>query len=68
MEVAIMFSEGTQNAFGLSLALTNKTDVESADMENAEYQEVLETERKKQLKKEVDILVNQIGKMDQPIG
>lgn len=59
-----MLSEGGPIGFGLSLALTNKQDPSQQEV----AEEVVEREKKQQLKKEVDILVNQIGKMNRPIG
>jgi len=54
--------------FALSLALTNRTDLVSEDMNPEERREALEKIRSRQLEQEVGILVNQIGKMDQPPG
>lgn len=65
-----MITEGGANAFGLSLALTNKTKTELPDDETdvAEEREVLEEMRQEQLQQEVNLMVNQIGKMNQPLG
>lgn len=59
-----MLSEGGPIGFGLNLALTNQHDPSLSEEEN----DMVEKEKEEQLKKEVDILVNQIGKMNQPIG
>ena len=50
--------------FGLSLALTNKHEPSHGE----ESEEAIKREKEKELKKEVGILVNQIGKMNQPLG
>jgi hypothetical protein len=63
-----MLSDGTPNGFGLSLALTNKTEIPLADRDDEEYRKTVEEERKTKLKQEVALLVNQIGKFDQPVG
>lgn len=65
-----MITEGGSNAFGLSLALTNKTEMKLSDgeMDAAEEQEILEEARQEQLQQEVNLMVNQIGKINQPLG
>lgn len=63
-----MITDGSANAFGLSLALTNKTELPDNEMNEAEEQEVLEEVRQEQLQKEVNLMVNQIGKINQPLG
>jgi hypothetical protein len=63
-----MLSEGAPNGFGLSLALTNKTEIKTDDMSDDERRKAVAMEKKKQLEQEVGLLVNQIGKFDQPIG
>lgn len=63
-----MITDGGANAFGLSLALTNKTELPDGDMDVAEEQEVLEEVRQEQLQQEVNLMVNQIGKINQPLG
>ena len=63
-----MITDGGANAFGLSLALTNKTELPDGDMDVAEEQEVLEEARQEQLQQEVNLMVNQIGKINQPLG
>lgn len=56
------------NGFGLGLALTNKTEIEDAEMDEGELKERLEEEKRDEMQKEVNIMVNQIGKIDQPMG
>lgn len=63
-----MITDGGANAFGLSLALTNKTELPDSEMDAAEEQEVLEKVRQEQLQQEVNLMVNQIGKINQPLG
>lgn len=63
-----MITDGGVNAFGLSLALTDKTKISSKDMDQEEKQETLERERQKKLHQEVNLMVNQIGKINQPLG
>ena len=63
-----MLLEVASGGFALSLALTNRTDLVSEDMNPEERREALEKIRSRQLEQEVGILVNQIGKMDQPPG
>ncbi len=59
-----MLTDVGNAGFGLGLALTNKRDTS----ESEESPEELEQDRKELLQKEVDILVNQIGKINQPLG
>lgn len=59
-----MLSEGGPVGFGLSLALTNKHNPSHGE----ESEEALKREKEKELEKEVGILVNQIGKINQPPG
>lgn len=61
-----MLSEGGPIGFGLSLALKNKQNHAELDSEFARKE--MEQEKEEELKKEVNILVNQIGKMNQPLG
>lgn len=63
-----MLLDVASGEFALSLALTNRTDLVSEDMNPEERREALEKIRSRQLEQEVGILVNQIGKMDQPPG
>ena len=63
-----MLLDVARGGFALSLALTNRTDLVSEDMNPEERREALEKIRSRQLEQEVGILVNQIGKMDQPPG
>lgn len=63
-----MLLDVASGGFALSLALTNRTDLVSEDMNQEERREALEKIRSRQLEQEVGILVNQIGKMDQPPG
>ena len=63
-----MLLDVASGGFSLSLALTNRTDLVSEDMNPEERREALEKIRSRQLEQEVGILVNQIGKMDQPPG
>lgn len=63
-----MITDGGANAFGLSLALTNKTELPDNEMGATEEQEVLEEVRQEQLQQEVNLIVNQIGKINQPLG
>lgn len=63
-----MLLDVASGGLALSLALTNRTDLVSEDMNPEERREALEKIRSRQLEQEVGILVNQIGKMDQPPG
>ena len=63
-----MLLDVASGGFALSLALTNRTDLVSEDMNPEERREALEKIRSRQLEQEVGILVNQIGKMNQPPG
>lgn len=63
-----MLLDVASGGFALSLALTNRTDLVSEDMNPEERREALEKICSRQLEQEVGILVNQIGKMDQPPG
>ena len=63
-----MLLDVASGGFALSLALTNRTDLVSEDMNPEERREMLEKLRSEQLEKEVGLLVNQIGKIDQPPG
>ena len=63
-----MLLDVASGGFALSLVLTNRTDLVSEDMNPEERREALEKIRSRQLEQEVGILVNQIGKMDQPPG
>mgnify|MGYP000126121082 FL=1 len=63
-----MLLDVASGGFALSLALTNRTDLVSEGMNPEERREALEKIRSRQLEQEVGILVNQIGKMDQPPG
>lgn len=63
-----MLLDVASGGFALNLALTNRTDLVSEDMNPEERREALEKIRSRQLEQEVGILVNQIGKMDQPPG
>ena len=60
-----MLLDVASGGFALSLALTNRTDLVSEDMNPEERREALEKIRSRQLEQEVGILVTQIGKMDQ---
>lgn len=63
-----MLLDVASGGFALSLALTNRTYPVSEDMNTEERREMLEKLRSEQLEKEVGLLVNQIGKIDQPPG
>ncbi len=63
-----MITDGGANAFGLSIALTNKTEIANCEMEPEEEQKALEEERQEKLQQEVNLMVNQIGKINQPLG
>lgn len=63
-----MLLDVASGGFALNLALTNQTDLVSEDMNPEERREMLEKLRSEQLEKEVGLLVNQIGKIDQPPG
>lgn len=63
-----MITDGGANAFGLSIALTNKTEIANSEMEPEEEQKALEEERQEKLQQEVNLMVNQIGKINQPLG
>lgn len=63
-----MITDGGVNAFGLSIALTNKTEIANSEMDLEEEEKVLEEEKKDKLQQEVNLMVNQIGKINQPLG
>lgn len=63
-----MITDGGVNAFGLSIALTNKTEIANSEMDVEEEEKVLEEEKKDKLQQEVNLMVNQIGKINQPLG
>lgn len=63
-----MITDGGVNAFGLNLALTDKTEIVDSEMDEAEEEEALKEARKERLQQEVNLLVNQIGKINQPLG
>ncbi len=63
-----MITDGGVNAFGLSIALTNKTEIANSEMDAEEEAKFLEEEKKDKLQQEVNLMVNQIGKINQPLG
>lgn len=63
-----MITDGGVNAFGLSIALTNKTEIANSEMDEAEEAKILKEEKKDKLQQEVNLMVNQIGKINQPLG
>ncbi|MDE6568746.1 MAG: hypothetical protein K2K70_13595 [Lachnospiraceae bacterium] len=63
-----MITDGGVNAFGLSIALTNKTEIANSEMDLEEEEKVLKEEKKDKLQQEVNLMVNQIGKINQPLG
>ena len=63
-----MITDGGVNAFGLSIALTNKTEIANSEMDEEEEEKVLKGERQDKLQQEVNLMVNQIGKINQPLG
>ncbi len=63
-----MITDGGVNAFGLSIALTNKTEIANSEMDVEEEEKVLKEEKKDKLQQEVNLMVNQIGKINQPLG
>lgn len=63
-----MITDGGVNAFGLSIALTNKTEIANSEMDAEEEAKALEEEKKEKLQQEVNLMVNQIGKINQPLG
>lgn len=63
-----MITDGGVNAFGLSIALTNKTEIANSEMDVEEEEKVLKEEKRDKLQQEVNLMVNQIGKIDQPLG
>lgn len=63
-----MITDGGVNAFGLSIALTNKTEIANSEMDVEEEAKLLEEEKKDKLQQEVNLMVNQIGKINQPLG
>lgn len=63
-----MITDGGVNAFGLSIALTNKTEIADSEMDVEEEEKVLKEEKKDKLQQEVNLMVNQIGKINQPLG
>lgn len=63
-----MITDGGVNAFGLSIALTNKTEIANCEMDEEEEEKALKEEKKEKLQQEVNLMVNQIGKINQPLG
>lgn len=63
-----MITDGGVNAFGLSIALTNKTEIANSEMDVEEEEKVLKEEKQDKLQQEVNLMVNQIGKINQPLG
>lgn len=63
-----MITDGGVNAFGLSIALTNKTEIANSEMDEDEEEKALKEEKKEKLQQEVNLMVNQIGKINQPLG
>ncbi len=63
-----MITDGGVNAFGLSIALTNKTEIADSEMDEEEEKKVLRKEKQDKLQQEVNLMVNQIGKINQPLG
>lgn len=63
-----MITDGGVNAFGLSIALTNKTEIANSEMDAEEEEKVLKEEKQDKLQQEVNLMVNQIGKINQPLG
>lgn len=63
-----MITDGGVNAFGLSIALTNKTEIANSEMDVEEEEKILKEEKKDKLQQEVNLMVNQIGKINQPLG
>lgn len=63
-----MLTDGGANAVGLSIALTNKTEIANSEMDIEEEEKVLKEEKKEKLQQEVNLMVNQIGKINQPLG
>ncbi|MDE6852495.1 MAG: hypothetical protein K2J67_08400 [Lachnospiraceae bacterium] len=63
-----MITDGGVNAFGLSIALTNKTEIANSEMDVDEEEKVLKEEKQDKLQQEVNLMVNQIGKINQPLG
>lgn len=63
-----MLSEGVPIGFGLGLAMHETAMTNYAGLSDEEKEEVLEQARQAQSKQEMQILINQIGKMNQPLG
>lgn len=63
-----MITDGGVNAFGLSIALTNKTEIANSEMDVEEEEKILKEEKKDKLQQEINLMVNQIGKINQPLG
>lgn len=64
----MLLDGASSSGFALGLALTNKTEIKDPEMSRAELEKSLEQTRKDEMQKEVNILINQIGKIDQPAG
>lgn len=63
-----MLSEGIPIGFGLGLAMHENAMKNYSGMNDEEQGKVLEQARQAQSKKDMEILINQIGKMNQPLG
>ena len=63
-----MLTEGLPIGFGLGLAMHENAMTNYSGMSEEEQEKVLEQARQAQSKRDMEILINQIGKMDQPLG
>lgn len=63
-----MLSEGVPIGFGLGLAMNETAMSNYSGMSDEEKEKVLDQARQAQSKKEMELLINQIGKINQPLG
>jgi len=63
-----MLSEGIPIGFGLGLAMHENAMKNYSGMSHEEQQEVLERAKQAESKRDMELLINQIGKMNQPLG
>lgn len=63
-----MLSEGVPIGFGLGLAMHENAMKNYSGMNEEEQERVLERARQAESKQDMEILINQIGKMNQPLG
>lgn len=63
-----MLSEGVPIGFGLGLAMNETAMSNYSGMSDEEKEKVLDQARQAQSKKEMELLISQIGKINQPLG